>query len=420
MNSEQRTAVECIVAGTSGAAPFLLHGPPGTGKTVTIVEAILQLVKKNPSNRILVCAHSNTAVDNVACLLLKYTKTSFLRLNSASRKSPPKCLEEVGISGKLGAEVLISYRILLCTLNLVSNYNLSFITHTIIDEAAQASEPSCLIPKSQNLILSGDFKQLGPVIISDDAKQYGLGVSLMERLKNTCPLYAKNNKKYIVMLKKNYRSDADIIKLPNLLFYDGELEARAETDLISRTNILYKDKPCRAIVFHGVLSTEKKVGDPPSFCNRDELIYIKKYVTKLLNTHGVKEEDIGIIATYSSQVVLIKEWVQKHHLNIDVETVDAFQGQEKRVILISTVRGQGKQRTNVKLGFITDEKRFNVALTRAKAKVVVIGNPLSLSTDPLWNKYITTCRKYGTYYGLTETSSDEDELAAVIKKISLK
>ncbi|CAG4931639.1 unnamed protein product [Parnassius apollo] len=570
MNMGQRTAVECIVAGTSGAAPFLLHGPPGTGKTVTIVEAILQLVIKNGSNRILVCAHSNTAVDNVACLLLKYTKIisqdpkkAFLRINSACRTSPPECLKDVSSSGKVAK--MGRYRILLCTLNLASNFDLKFITHTIIDEAAQATEPSCLIPKSEKLILSGDFKQLGPVVVSDAAKKFGLGISLMERLKKTCPLYAENNNKYIVMLKNNYRSDADIIKLPNLLFYDGQLKAMAETDLISRTNILYEDEPCRAIVFHGVLSTEKKVGDPPrkrspnwqmsekmllvdlvaehfsvvenkrtdavtmkqknaewvkiseefnsqttfgyrtaenvkaqweslkkstkkessaerqslfqtgggpskpklednplyrkifalisttvvglvneydsdnmsnnhfineeipsntlastkvpdvtdifvaapiysmsmplsmdidtsgqnddkpqgetadwgdytpkllqtpksastgsDYSNIDELMYIKKYVKKLIITHGVEEEDIGIIATYSSQVALIKEWVQKNHLKIDVETVDAFQGQEKRVILISTVRGKGKQTTNVKLGFITDAKALQI------------------------------------------------------------
>ncbi|CAH2045685.1 unnamed protein product, partial [Iphiclides podalirius] len=408
-NLEQRTAVECIVSGTSGNAPFLLLGPPGTGKTVTIVEAILQLVAANKENRILVCAHSNQAVDNVACVLQKYKKhfdensyKLFLRINSRSRNCVQKCLEKDSVNAPVSMMVIKDYNIILCTLCHAYSYILDYITHVVIDEAAQANEPSCLIPASRMrslrpLILAGDSKQLGPVVVSNESKKFGLGLSMMERLKETFPFYDnKAENKYMVMLKNNYRSDPHIIDLPNNIFYGGHLRAMAVVDPLSRQNILNQKEKCRAIVFHGVSSTETK--DGTSFYNKDEIRVVQSYICKLVNTHNVKGEDIGIIATYKSQVTLIKKWVDLYQLRIDVATVDAFQGQEKRVILISTVRGKGAN-SNASLGFVDDDKRFNVALTRAKAKAIVIGNPNSLSTCPVWNMYIQKCQRLGTHYG---------------------
>ncbi|XP_068619014.1 putative helicase mov-10-B.1 isoform X2 [Battus philenor] len=429
-NYEQKQAVNCIVNGWFGETPFILLGPPGTGKTATIVEAIQQLVIRDSRNNILVCAHSNAAVDNVATFLLKFMPedpiqklpfNNFLRIYSKNCTKIPENLKPFSKIGPVDYNVIMKHRIILCTLCHAASYDLSFITHIVIDEASQTSEPSCLLPihkvQSCKLILSGDHHQLGPVVVSKEAKKYGLELSLMERLIKECPIYSANDNKYMVMLRNNYRSDAQILSLPNKEFYDGKLRALADKDVLSYINILEDiiSSNCRAIEFHGVFSAETKVGQPPSYYNKDEFEIVKQYVTKLLSKYHVEEKDLAIIAPYNAQVAVIKDWICKCALQVDVNTVDAFQGQEKRVIIITTVRGQGESRNNLGLGFVKDVKRFNVALTRAKAKVIVIGNPICLKKSTLWNKYMTLCQDLDTYYGDYEKSESPG-----INRLSLK
>ncbi|XP_037301474.1 putative helicase mov-10-B.1 [Manduca sexta] len=141
-----------------------------------------------------------------------------------------------------------------------------YITHLFIDEAAQGNEPQCLIPicgllsSKGSLILAGDPLQLGPVIISHSARSYGLGVSLMERLQKTFPMYhpEDGDPNYTVMLRNNFRSNPDILRIPNALFYNEQLNAKAAIDPISNTDILHEGHPSRAIAFHGILSREEK------------------------------------------------------------------------------------------------------------------------------------------------------------------
>ncbi|KAJ0173743.1 hypothetical protein K1T71_010892 [Dendrolimus kikuchii] len=441
-NPEQRRAVENILSETSGTAPFMVHGPPGTGKTVTIVEAILQLVRSNSNNRVLVCTDSNMAADHVASVLIQY-KSEFpmekfiLRASSQFRvwETLPECLKPYsnGTNRKNYESVSLkdfkTYNIVVTTLLHAAKYGNEAkkkskrppVNHLFIDEAAQASEPACLVPvagllaKNGRLVLSGDHQQLGPVVISRGAATRGLGLSLMERLKRDCNLYSdsRNDPNYIVMLRNNFRSNPDILDIPNKLFYNGQLIALAGPDYLSNIDILGDRQHSRAIVFHGVLSKEQKIGKSPSYFNNMEVELVQKYIKALIIKHTVRQEDIGVVTPYIRQVYHIKEWLRSQGYDgIEVGTVEAFQGKEKRVIIISTVRancGLHDYDAKFRLGFLVDDKRFNVVITRAKAKCIVIGNPLCLQTDLKWRAYMEKCREFGTYLGFDfQNSTNED------------
>ncbi|XP_063627778.1 RNA helicase Mov10l1-like isoform X2 [Cydia splendana] len=334
-NPEQHAVVEHIVAGSSGTAPYLLHGPPGTGKTVTIVEAILQLAKTR-TNRILVCTDSNMAADHVATLLIQYAdkfpeEEFLLRANSEFRvwETMPAILGPYsnGTSRQSWTRVTIakfmSYSIVITTLvhaakfakELKQKKHERVTTHVFIDEAAQASEPASLIPlcgllkPGGALVLAGDPQQLGPVVISREASKLGLGVSLMERLKRDCALYSdeRRDPNYIMMLKKNFRSHRDILSIPDELFYHGQLEAMAPVDYISSVDILGERTSSRAIVFYGVPSQEQRIGKSPSFYNDSELEVVQSHITALLEVHRVAEADIGVVTPYIRQVLVINQ-----------------------------------------------------------------------------------------------------------------
>ncbi|XP_063539348.1 RNA helicase Mov10l1-like [Cydia strobilella] len=449
-NPEQHAVVEHIVAGSSGTAPYLLHGPPGTGKTVTIVEAILQLAKSR-NNRILVCTDSNMAADHVATLLIKYAdkfpeEEFLLRANSEFRvwETMPPILGPYsnGTSrdtwNRVSIAKFMTYSIVITTLvhaakfakELKRKKHERVTTHVFIDEAAQASEPASLVPQcgllqpGGALVLAGDPQQLGPVVISREASKLGLGVSLMERLKRHCTLYSdeRRDPNYIMMLKKNFRSHRDILSIPDELFYHGQLEAMAPVDNISSVDILGERTSSRAIVFYGVAAQEQRIGKSPSFYNDSELEVVQRHITALLEVHRVAEADIGVVTPYIRQVYKMKQWLKERELNIEVGTVEGFQGKEKRIILVSTVRAKCEllaHDAKFRLGFLVDPKRFNVALTRAKAKLIVIGNPACLQKDAKWHRYITKCRELGTYCGndLGETEAGETEAIDQIKQI---
>ncbi|XP_048486222.1 RNA helicase Mov10l1 isoform X2 [Plutella xylostella] len=445
-NVEQRQAVEHIVAGTSGTAPYLLHGPPGTGKTITIVEAILQLVKKSPDNRILVCTDSNMAADHVASVLVQYrdrfpgTKNFLLRANSKFRvwECMPEALEPYsnGLSfvsyRNVTPGMLAGYSIVVATLSHTAKFatkDTRPITHLFIDEAAQASEPACLVPVAGllqargQLVLAGDPLQLGPVVISHDAARKGLGISLMERLRDQNPLYLarRGDPAYTVMLRNNFRSHRDILDLPNRLFYEGNLLAYAAEDPLSSIDILTGAPGSRAIVFHGCCSKEQRIGKSPSYFNEMELGLVKQYITALTERRGVRPEDIGVVTPYLRQVHKVKEWLTAagYANRVEVGTVESFQGKEKRVMVASTVRARAAlldHDAKFKIGFLSDDKRFNVALTRAKAKAIIIGNPLCLEKDEKWREYINMCRSFGTHLGFDTRLERSDQVVEQLKQ----
>lgn len=438
-NKEQDCAIRHIVAGTSRPAPYIVFGPPGTGKTYTIVEAIKQVVKCFPHARILACAPSNSAADNIAERLYEHLdKDVLLRMNAASRNRrtiPQKLLDicnedKSGHTIFPGKETLQKKRVIVCTLITAGRlasacFPPEHFTHVFIDEVSQATEPESLVPvinilsmtnrdKGGQLVLAGDPKQLGPVLHSPLARQFNLDESLMERLMRTLEPYKRFSKpkdgqyydvRVLTKLVKNYRSHPEILIVPNKLFYDGELEPFADKSsreqLCGWDGLPNKKAP---VVFHAVIGEDMQEAGSPSFFNPQEVSVVISYITKLVGMkispqQKIEARDIGIISPYKKQVQKIRSQLTK--LNIDdimVGSVEEFQGREKKIIIISSVRSQPKfMQTDLKfrLGFLTNPKRFNVALTRAKALLVVIGNPTILSCDHNWRTFITYCNEMG-------------------------
>ncbi|XP_063831408.1 putative helicase mov-10-B.1 [Ostrinia nubilalis] len=438
-NPEQRSAVEHIVSGTSGKAPYIVFGPPGTGKTMTIVEAIIQLVVRNSRNRVLVCTDSNMAADHIALMLMRYNKVLninnfLLRANSRSREWTVMPAELAPVSNGTNYENFFSvsnlqmstYRVVVTTLSHAAKYASSRsqsshklqMSHLFIDEAAQASEPATLIPTAGllapagQLVLAGDPRQLGPVCISHEASKRGLGQSLLERLRTTYENLYTDDSDYITMLVKNFRSDPDILQIPNTLFYEDNLQALAKPDPLSQVSILGQPGGNRAIVFHAVHSREQRMGNAPSYFNERELDMLKRYIKALILTHGVLPEDIGVIAPYIRQVYKMKAWLkEENYEKIEVGTVESFQGKEKRVILVSTVRANCRlldYDAKYGLGFLVDDKRFNVAITRAKAKIIIIGNPTCLTRDRKWRTYMDLCKEFDCFFGMDTQQIERD------------
>ncbi|XP_070558236.1 putative helicase MOV-10 [Ptychodera flava] len=459
-NAEQVTAVKHILAGTSRPAPYLLFGPPGTGKTVTVVEAIKQVYKSFPRSVILACAPSNSAADLIASRVLRdgpVAKSTILRLNALSRtynQVDPELRDANICNYNRGGEVvfpkiedLLKYRVIVATLvtagRLVSaGIPKDHFTHIFMDEAGHAVEPETIIAvaglldpdnaKGGQLVLAGDPKQLGPILRSPLAIKYGLGKSLLERFMCDCQVYQREenqpyNSEVLTKLIRNYRSHPEILKLPNELFYEGELQVFA--DEIFRNSLCdWEGLPKQKfpIVFHGVEGIDMREGQSPSFFNILEVEIVWDYVKQLLQERRggmkIKQEHIGIISPYRRQVQKIKKVLnQKNYNNIKVGSVEEFQGQERLIIIISTVRSTNEENLRMdidyKLGFLKNPKRFNVAVTRAKALLIVVGNPFMLQKDPHWNRLLDYCRGKGAYTGCDfETDDDEAAMQDLIER----
>ncbi|XP_032914987.1 RNA helicase Mov10l1 isoform X1 [Catharus ustulatus] len=412
LNVQQKLAVKRILSGECRPTPYLLFGPPGTGKTVTVIEAILQIHFSLPDSRILVCAPSNTATDLI-CLRLHQSNLlkpgAMVRVNAAFRSAEqiddmvkPYCKDGDDIQKALWSRIVITT----CNsagLFYQTDTRLGHFTHVVLDEAGQASEPESLIPigliseADGQIILVGDPKQLGPVIKSKLAKTFGLSVSLLERLSSR-DLYLRDedafgacgayNPLLITKLTKNYRSHSALLALPSKLFYDKELEVCADTSVV--TSLLNWGRLPRKgfpLIFHGIRGNETREGCSPSWFNPAEAVQVMMYCCQLARSEysAVSVTDIGVIAPYRKQVEKIRVLLRNIDLeDIKVGTVEEFQGQEYMVVILSTVRSQKVVIDDEKhcLGFLCNPKRFNVAITRAKALLIVVGNPHVLVKDP--------------------------------------
>ncbi|XP_061909188.1 putative helicase mov-10-B.1 isoform X2 [Entelurus aequoreus] len=461
-NPEQKDAVCHIVAGTSKPAPYLVFGPPGTGKTVTLVEAIKQIVKTQPHCHILACAPSNSATDLLCRRVAEsgHVDKRFLYRMYAPSRDPQTVPETLKACCNLQGdcyifppkEELMKYKVIFTTLitagRLVTgNLPMGHFTHFFVDEAGNAVETECLIPlaglldpKSGQVVLAGDHKQLGPIVASPLGLKFGMGISLLERMMMHVSLYQKDggvfDKNFVTKLLCNYRSHPAILKIPNELFYDGDLVVCAN-ELIRNSfcnwkPLKQKDFP---VIFHEVTGIDEREANSPSFFNRAEVDMLMFYVRELLLTAGKKglanisPKDIGIIAPYRKQVQKIrqalykigKEFKFQRMDELKVGSVEEFQGQERRVILVSTVRSN-RQYTDFdkkfSLGFVTNEKRFNVAITRAQALLIVVGNPWVLRTDRVWRCFIDYCRESGGYD--PDHVEEEDNVIARLSVLSVK
>ncbi|XP_026778492.3 putative helicase mov-10-B.1 isoform X1 [Pangasianodon hypophthalmus] len=462
-NPEQKAAVQHILSGQHKPAPYLIFGPPGTGKTITLVEAIKQVNKSGPGVHVLACAPSNSACDLLCERLLGFVDAHRLfRLYASSRDPrtvPQKLLKYSNwVEGQASfilpsKKTLMDYTIIVVTLitagRLVSGgIPVGHFTHIFIDEAGQAVEPECVVgiagllhPEKGQLVLAGDPKQLGPVLRSPLAQQHGLGLSLLERLMTQNSLYQKNqdgcqgyDSCFVTKLLRNYRSHPAILKIPNELFYENELQVFAnqmEREAFCQWEHLPKQG--FPVIFHGVMGKDEREANSPSFFNVSEIEVLISYLKKLLLSQGKKglpklsATDIGIIAPYRKQVEKMQKalkTVRELHQwkDIKVGSVEEFQGQEKMVIMVSAVRSSSsyvKLDQDFNIGFLTNEKRFNVAMTRAKALLIVVGNPVILSKNPTWQRFFQYCEQEQGYTGF-DYRDFEGEDDVVTRLASLK
>ncbi|XP_059844469.1 RNA helicase Mov10l1 [Hypanus sabinus] len=430
LNDHQKFAVKQIVRGECRPTPYIVFGPPGTGKTVTILEAILQIYFTLPHSRILATAPSNSAAD-LLCIRLHESgllnQGDMVRVNATWRleKYIP---ETVQLYSKDGEDLweAARCRIIISTCSSAALFyqiglRNGHFTHVFVDEAGQASEPECLIPlllisgKDGQIVLAGDPMQLGPIQKSKIAKTYGLSISLLERLM-TRPLYSRNdilcasgsyNPFFVTKLLNNYRSHSSLLDLPSKLFYHDELVMRADQSTASKfCNWEKLPKKGFPIIFHGLRGNEMREGSNPSWFNPKEAIQVMRYCCLLVKlcTSPVQPSDIGIITPYQKQVQKIRVLLRTVNLtDIKVGSVEEFQGQEKMIIILSTVRSNEEENLfedkHYSLGFLCNPKRFNVAITRAKALLILVGNPHILLQDACWSALLEYCVLNDAYVG---------------------
>ena len=431
----------------------ILNGPPGTGKTNTLIELIRQVCDHVSNHRVLVCTPSNSAADLIIELLAKtYNKPNILRLNAKSRDINtivpsvyPYCNIRNNEIYTLTRNDLLSctnikqqrkYDIIVCTCNTASTlYNIGIsytdFTHVFIDESGQATQPELMIPlilagDNSSVVLCGDPKQLGPVVQDSLLQRYGLQISLLEQLilteTNSNSVYYRNqqlryNNKYCTLLRRNYRSHPSILTVPNQLFYKNQLIPSVNVDERSKLYQfeLFTNKSI-PIQFHCAAGKEDREADSASWFNIDEVLHTMNYVKQLLLQYkNITINDIGVITPYKKQIKKLKQLAEHYGYNtvpgvhnkkpcLMIGTVELFQGNEKSIVIISTVRSQinyvAKYDLPYRIGFLHEPKRINVALTRAKYAMIIIGNANVLSIDTNWRTLIEYCIENNAYTGV--------------------
>ncbi|KAJ3678467.1 hypothetical protein LUZ60_002270 [Juncus effusus] len=430
MNQEQCDSVAMIL-GCKGTPPYVIYGPPGTGKTVTLVEAILQLISTKPKSRILICSSSNSASDHILHKLLESSNTasetlinssSIFRLNATSRNYDDIsvdlirfCFFEEMVFKCPPLNALMQYKIIISTYMSASMLQSEGIyrghfSHVFLDEAGQASEPETMVPitglvdKKTVLVLAGDPMQLGPVVYSSRADKSGLGTSYLERL---CGFdwYRNGDKNYVTKLVRNYRCHPAILDLPSKLFYKGELVACRESNesmdpVYDALGLPDKSFP---ILFIGIQGCDEREGNNPSWFNRIEASKVVEIISKITQNSDIDTSEIGIITPYRQQVLKLKQALELMEMeDLKVGSVEQFQGQEREVIIVSTVRSTVRHNEFDRvhqLGFLSNYRRFNVAITRAKSLLVIVGNPHVISKDRHWDRLLRYCADNGSYQG---------------------
>ena len=443
LNESQNKAVNNILSAQDVA---VIHGPPGTGKTTTLVQAIKQLAQRE--HTILVTAPSNTAVDlltdrlaeqelrvvrvgNISRVdesIIRHTLEARLaqhpenknikkvRIQAAEmRKKARKfrrnfgreeayerrsLFQEAGeleswanqLEDRLLDQILSAAQVITCTLVGASNKVLEkrkFRT-LVIDEAAQALEPATWIPisKVSKVILAGDPFQLPPTIKAMDAKKGGLDITLIEKLIKKWPS--------VNLLNVQYRMHEAIMNFSNLQFYSGQLEAA--TTVKEHSLAYVHDNPITYIDTVGCGFEEKVHPEYKSRYNPDEYQILAEHLYQLLEPYELAyTPSIGIISPYREQVEFISEAIKEDPKLVDrpisVNTIDGFQGQEREVIYISLVRSNAKSQ----IGFLKDTRRMNVAMTRAKKLLVIIGDSGTIGGNSFYEQFLNYVEEYGGY-----------------------
>lgn len=452
LNQSQNKAVEFIL---NVKDIGVVHGPPGTGKTTTLAEAIRLTTERE--KQVLVCAPTNTAVD------LMVEKLTHLGLNVLRLGHPARISEDLlssSVDGKVTsspyykdiknlrrnaeeyfrmagkykrvfgkeeaqqraayyteaknclkeARLLEDYivdslfneaQVICCTPVSSTNRHLAKKTFNTLffDEASQALEPMVWIPlsKCKRLILCGDHCQLPPVVKSREAAREGLSVTLLDR--------CIQMKDAVVLLNRQYRMNEAIMAFSNQVFYENKLIA---DDSVARGQLINDDNDvCNRIIecvdTAGCGFSEIQNPETLSYYNPQEGNLLFRHLQQLLSSYSVYESadslSIGIICPYKEQMEWLRENEANHELNktkvssLTIKTVDGFQGEERDVIYISLVRSNEQQ----EIGFLGDLRRMNVALTRAKKKLVVIGDSATIGSNPFYLQFIEYCEKNAFY-----------------------
>lgn len=409
----------------------LIQGPPGTGKTVTSATIVYHLSKLN-KEKILVCAPSNVAVDHLAAKLdllgLKVVRlTAKSRedvessvghlalhniVNKTSKGELKKLIKLKNEVGELSSEdskkyikhlrsselkILNKCDVVCCTCVGAADKRLSqFKFRTVlVDESTQASEPEVLIPivkGAKQVILVGDHQQLGPVILDRKAADAGLKQSLFERLVFLGHIP--------IRLEVQYRMHPCLSEFPSNMFYEGSLQ-----DGVTNADRLVADSSFpwpvvdTPMMFWANYGREELSSSGNSYLNRVEAMNVERIITRLFKD-GIKPEQIGVITPYEGQRAYLVQFMSMNstllskrdeYLEVEITSVDAFQGREKDFIILSCVRANDSQ----SIGFLSDPRRLNVALTRAKYGLLVLGNPRALSRNRLWNHLLVHFREKG-------------------------
>lgn len=429
LNPTQEHAVNEVLLAKDVA---IVHGPPGTGKTTTLVEAIYETLRRE--NQVLVCAQSNMAVDwiserlvdrgvevlrignptKVNDKMLGFTyerrfeahpdypqlwaiRKAIRELRSAKRRSSDSYHQkldrlksrETELELRINNELFNSARVISCTLAGSANRvleGMKFAT-LFIDEAAQALEAACwiAIAKAGRVVFAGDHCQLPPTVKCLEAIKGGLALTLMERI-------VRSNPQVVTLLKVQYRMNDDIMRFSSDWFYNGEVESAPE---VKYRSILDLDTPMTWIdtAAFDIDSHEELVGETYGRINRAEakltVDTLQQYFERLGRQRVLDDKlDVGIISPYRAQVQYLRRLLRKsayfkplRHL-ISVNTVDGFQGQERDIIVISMVRNNEEGQ----IGFLRDLRRMNVAITRARMKLFIMGDSATMIRHPFYRK----------------------------------
>ena len=432
LNPTQEDAVNKVLRAKDVA---IVHGPPGTGKTTTLVEAIYETLRRE--NQVLVCAQSNMAVDwiseklvdrgipvlrignpmRVNDKMLSFTyerrfeahpdyellwaiRKAIRELRAHRKRGDEKYHQKMErlkdraneLEIRINAQLFGEARVIACTLVGSANRLLDgqkFAT-LFIDEAAQALEAACWIPirRCSRVVFAGDHCQLPPTVKSIAALKAGLGKTLMERI-------VENRPEVVTLLKMQYRMNEEIMRFSSDWFYGNQVESAPEVKFRS---ILDLDVPMTWIdtsqlQVDAPLFQEEFVGESFGRINKAEgeltLMALQMFFEKIGKQRILDERiDVGIISPYRAQVQYLrsqlkkKEFFKPFRSLISVNTVDGFQGQERDVILISLVRSNDEGQ----IGFLRDLRRMNVAITRARMKLIILGNAETMTRHPFYKK----------------------------------
>eukprot|EP01122_Echinamoeba_exundans_P016115 TRINITY_DN8073_c0_g1_i1.p1 TRINITY_DN8073_c0_g1~~TRINITY_DN8073_c0_g1_i1.p1 ORF type:complete len:1245 (-),score=277.96 TRINITY_DN8073_c0_g1_i1:32-3766(-) len=415
--------------------PLLVFGAFGCGKTRTLVELTKQILNNIKESRLLICAPSNSAADVFARRLVTYPDFAKNREGKASGLlrfyamhhnyfSVPEelrpfttYLPEKSLFDHPPAAQLKANRVIVSTTsNAAALYGLGigsdFFTHIIIDEAAQQMEPEALVPLSlanqkTTIVLAGDDKQLGPRLYSRSVKHFKLGLSIMERLRDgNQPYSTAAGGIHMFQLTNNYRSHQSILDFPSTHFYGGKLKSVADKNVVNKllTWKELRNNPKFPVLFVPVEGEDQRDADSPSWYNLDEISQVCRLVKNLLLSTAIADKDVAVISPFFKHNTKLRDRLrQDGYGSVFVGSVEECQGKEFMAVFISTVRASRlwEQRYDrpFSMGFLSDERAMNTAFTRAKALLVVCGDPFVLTEDKHWNAFIQWTMKNDAYKG---------------------